>query len=140
MTENKLEITKTSKNGKDYQNIDLNKLNSGESVVVKKINDVVKRTPRKGNQWNPEKEWTMCQSTVEYKGQQVGFFIPGGYGFEKVGDELKAKFVENTVNSDKFDAVGKAGDQVRISVEEALAKNNKDKKIATRNYTFTKVN
>jgi len=139
MKENQLEITTTEKNGKTYKNINLEKLNDGDSVTVIKKDDAVKREARKGTQWDPEKAWTMCRTFVEYNGTEVGFFLPKGYAAQGEGDSLKAVYVDNVAYSDAFDKVGKVGDKVKISVVEGLAKNNKDKKIAVRNYSFTKV-
>ncbi len=129
--ENKLNITV---NGK-YKNIDLNLMDSGDSIIVTKVHDAVKRTPKKGTKFNPEKEWTMCQTQVKYKNDDVGFFLPSGWG-SKNG---QTAFVENTEYSDMFDAVAKAGENVRITASKGIGKNSKGKEIVLKTFTFEKV-
>lgn len=135
--ENAIQVKTSNVNGKTYKNISFDDMDdNGETIILTKVHDAVKRTPKKGTKFNPEKDWTMCQTTVKYKGEDVGLFLPRGYGIK----DGKTAYIDNVEYSDAFDNAGKAGDSVRVTLTKGLGKNNKGKDIAVRNYAFEKVN
>ena len=132
MTENNLEI---KENGQ-FKNIDLRKINNGESIVVtKKFADTI-RTEKPGK-FKPENTWMCIRTVLEYKGEDVGTFINGYYGLE-TGDKGN-KYVEAESVADRFDACGEVGDKVRITMKKELGVNAKEKEIAVYDLQFEKV-
>ena len=131
---NELAVKTVVKDGKTYKNIDFNELGNGDTVTVTKKHDAVKRSPRKGTKFNPEQEWTLCQTQVDYKGQDVGFFFPRSW----VNDGDNTKYMDNVDYADQFDVLGPAGTIVTVSVTNGFGKNKKGRDIVTKNYTFKK--
>jgi hypothetical protein len=128
---NELSVESVVKNGKTYKNIRFENLGSGDKVVIKKLDDVVKRADKTGTKFNPEKKWVMCQGRGEYNGEQVGFFFPSGWS--------SSGYKENTFYADQFDKAGKAGDSIEVSVVNGFGKDSKGKDIVVKDYSFTKV-
>jgi len=127
MVENQLKV----KSNGTYKNVDLKEMNNGDVIVVKKKFGEVRRTEKVGNKWNPDKKWTMCQTVVEYNGQDVGIFFPNLLS--------STGYVDNTKLADKFDEVGGIEDSIKITMTKGLGKDSKGNDAPVYDLTFEKI-
>ena len=135
MTKNidKLEIRP---NG-NFNNIGLTEMGNEDVIVIEKVYDLVRRSPKTKTYKNADgtdkiSNYTSVQVIAMYKDKKVSFFLNGGK--DETGKQVSADDA-----ADAFDALGPTGTKVQITCSKVMGKDRKGKDAVFTNFSFAKV-